>query len=191
MAAKAARNLRLSVWRIEMKVLDLLEEIEEICDTSAGVPLTNKIMVDKAELLEIVDDIRKALPDEITQAQFIKDERERILNDAKEEYETIIKDAGQRADILVDQNEITTRAKQRGREIDESAKAGAKQLKMFTYDYLDKVLYDFQEKMEHLNDQYFGEMFSNLQNTFQGIGDRLTENRNEIRELSYKTQMDE
>ncbi|GHU64256.1 hypothetical protein AGMMS49983_09580 [Clostridia bacterium] len=174
-----------------MKVLDLLEEIEEICDTSAGVPLTNKIMVDKAELLEIVDDIRKALPDEITQAQFIKDERERILNDAKEEYETIIKDAGQRADILVDQNEITTRAKQRGREIDESAKAGAKQLKMFTYDYLDKVLYDFQEKMEHLNDQYFGEMFSNLQNTFQGIGDRLTENRNEIRELSYKTQMDE
>jgi vacuolar-type H+-ATPase subunit H len=174
-----------------MKVLDLLEEIEEICDTSAGVPLTNKIMVDKAELLEIVDDIRKALPDEIQQAQFIKDERERILNDAKEEYETIIKDAEQRAEILVDQNEITTRSKQRAKEIEDSAAAGAKQLKMSTYDYVDKVLYDFQEKMEYLNGQYFGEMFTNLQNTFQGIGDRLTENRNEIRELSYKTQMDE
>ena len=174
-----------------MKVLDLLEEIEEICDTSAGVPLTNKIMVDKAELLEIVEDIRKALPDEIQQAQFIKDERERILNDAKEEYETIIKDAEQRAEILVDQNEITTRSKQRAREIEESAAAGAKQLKMSTYDYVDKVLYDFQEKMEYLDSQYFGEMFTNLQNTFQGVGDRLTENRNEIRELSYKTQMDE
>ena len=174
-----------------MKVLDLLEEVEEICDTSAGVPLTNKIMVDKAELLEIVEDIRKALPDEIQQAQFIKDERERILNDAKEEYETIIKDAEQRAEILVDQNEITTRSKQRAREIEDSAAAGAKQLKMSTYDYVDKVLYDFEEKMEYLNGQYFGEMFTNLQNTFQGIGDRLAENRNEIRELSYKTQMDE
>jgi vacuolar-type H+-ATPase subunit H len=174
-----------------MKVLDLLEEIEEICDTSAGVPLTNKIMVDKAELLEIVDDIRKALPDEIQQAQFIKDERERILNDAKEEYETIIKDAEQRAEILVDQNEITTRSKQRAKEIEDSAAAGAKQLKMSTYDYVDKVLYDFQEKMEYLNGQYFGEMYTNLQNTFQGIGDRLAENRNEIRDLSYKTQMDE
>ncbi|MDR0876391.1 MAG: ATPase [Clostridiales Family XIII bacterium] len=174
-----------------MKVLDLLEEIEEICDTSAGVPLTNKIMVDKAELLEIVDDIRKALPDEIQQAQFIKDERERILNDAKEEYETIIKDAEQRAEVLVDQNEITTRSKQRAKEIEDSAAAGAKQLKMSTYDYVDKVLYDFQEKMEYLNGQYFGEMYTNLQNTFQGIGDRLVENRNEIRELSYKTQMDE
>jgi len=174
-----------------MKVLDLLEEIEEICDTSAGVPLTNKIMVDKAELLEIVSDIRKALPDEIQQAQFIKGERERILRDAKDEYETIIKDAEQRADMLVDQNEITTRARQRARDIDESAAAGAKQLKMSTYDYVDKVLYEFQEKMEYLNSQYFGEMFTNLQNTFKGIDDRLSENRNEIRELSYKTQMDE
>ena len=174
-----------------MKVLDLLEEIEEICDTSAGVPLTNKIMVDKAELIEIVGDIRKALPDEIQQAQFIKDERERILNDAKEEHAIIIRDAEQRAELLVDQNEITTRAKQRARDIEISANAGAKQLKMSTYDYIDKVLYEFQEKMEYLNAQYFGDMFSNLQNTFKGIDDRLSENRNEIRELSYKTQMDE
>jgi len=174
-----------------MKVLDLLEEIEEICDTASGVPLTNKIMVDKAELIEIVSDIRKALPDEIQQAQFIKDERERILGDAKEEYETIIKDAEQRADMLIDQNEITQKAKQRAREISDSAAAGAKQLKMSTYDYVDKVLYDFQEKMEYLNGQYFGDMFTNLQNTFEGINDRLSENRNEIRELSYRTQMDE
>ena len=90
-----------------MKVLDLLEEIVEICDTAAGVPFSTRIMVDKAELVEIVGDIRKALPEEIQQAQFIKDERERILGDAREEYETIIRDAEQRADILVDQNEIT------------------------------------------------------------------------------------
>ena len=174
-----------------MKVLDLLDEIVEICETAAGVPLTNKIMVDKAELIEIVGDIRKALPDEIQQAQFIKDERERILGDAKEEYETIIRDAEQRAEMLVEQHEIAARAKHRAREIEESAMTGAKHLKMSTYDYVDKVLYDFQEKMEILNSQYFGDMFKNLQHTFEGIGDRLSENRNEIRELSYKTQMDE
>ncbi|MCL1896843.1 MAG: ATPase [Clostridiales bacterium] len=174
-----------------MKVLDLLEEIEEICDTAAGVPLMNKIMVDKAEMLEIVSDIRKALPDEIQQAQFIKDERERILGDAKEEYETIIRDAEQRADLLIEQNEITMRAKQRARELEDSAATGAKQLKMSTYDYIDKVLYEFQEKMEYLNVQYFGEMFTNLQNTFDSINDRLSENRNEIRDLSYRTQMEE
>ena len=48
-----------------MKVLDLLAEIEEIVDTSSGVPLTGKIMVDANELLQIVSDIKDALPDDI------------------------------------------------------------------------------------------------------------------------------
>ncbi|MDR0853464.1 MAG: ATPase [Clostridiales Family XIII bacterium] len=174
-----------------MKVLDLLEEIEEICETAPGVPLTNKIMIIKDEMLEIASDIRITLPDEIQQAQFIKEERERILNDAKTEYETIIKDAENRAEILVDQNEITVRAKQRAKDITETAEAQAKELKMGTYDYMDKVLADFEEKMDYLNGQYFGDMFNNLQNTFDGISDRLSENRAEIKELAYKTQLDE
>ena len=52
-----------------MRVLELLEEIEEIVDTAAGFPLTGKIMVDSQELLEIVREIRAELPDEIQQAQ--------------------------------------------------------------------------------------------------------------------------
>ena len=70
-----------------MKVLELLEEIEEIVDTASGFPLTGKIMVDAQELLEIVREIRLELPDEIQQAQWIKNERERIIAEAKKEYE--------------------------------------------------------------------------------------------------------
>ena len=174
-----------------MKVLDLLDEIVEICGTAAGVPLTNKIMVDKAELVEIVNDIKNVMPDEIKQAQFIAEERDRIIDSAKEDYEKLIKDAEERADALVEQNEITMKSKERARDIEDSAAAGAKQLKMETYDYIDKLLYDFQEKVEQLNSQYFGEMFANLQRTFKNIDERLSENRGEIRELSYKTQMEE
>ena len=47
-----------------MRVLELLEEIEEIVDTAAGFPLTGKIMVDSQELLEIVREIRAELPDD-------------------------------------------------------------------------------------------------------------------------------
>ena len=48
-----------------MKVLELLEEIEEIVDTASGFPLTGKIMIDADELLEIVKEIRTELPEEI------------------------------------------------------------------------------------------------------------------------------
>ena len=68
-----------------MKVLELLEEIEDIVDTASGFPLTGKIMVDAQELLEIVKDIRAELPEEIQQAQWIKNERDRILDEAKTE----------------------------------------------------------------------------------------------------------
>jgi DNA anti-recombination protein RmuC len=174
-----------------MKVLDLLDEIEEICETSAGMPLiSNKIVIDKAEMLEIVEEVRQALPDEIQQAQFIKNERQRILDEAKHEYELLIKDAEKQAEIMVDQNEITSRAKQRARDILGNAERNVKQLKMGTFEYIDKILFDFQEKMDLLNGQYFGEMFTNLQTTFEDINGKLMENRNEIKDLAYKTQVE-
>ena len=61
-----------------MRVLELLEEIEEIVDTAAGFPLTGKIMVDSQELLEIVREIRAELPDEIQQAQWMRRSRQTL-----------------------------------------------------------------------------------------------------------------
>ena len=82
-----------------MKVLELLNEIEEIVDTSSGFPLTGKILVDADEILEIVKEIRIELPDEIQQAQWIKEERQRILEEAKE-HENLLKDAKASSRIL-------------------------------------------------------------------------------------------
>jgi vacuolar-type H+-ATPase subunit H len=173
-----------------MKVLDLLDEIEEICETSASMPLiTTKIVVDKTEMLEIIKEIRQVLPDEIQQAQFIKNERQRILDEAKHEYELLIRDAEKQVEIMTDQHEITQQAKQRSREIIENAEGNAKNLKMSTFEYIDKILYDFQEKMDMLNNRYIGDMYQNLQKTFEAVGGKLSENRNEIKELAYKTQM--
>ena len=49
-----------------MKVLELLDELEEIVDTSGSFPLTGKILVDADDILSVVADIRRVLPEEIT-----------------------------------------------------------------------------------------------------------------------------
>ena len=64
-----------------MTVLDLLDEIEEIVETSSAVPLTNKIMVDGNELREIVKEIRQSLPDDVQQAKWIKEQKNNILSE--------------------------------------------------------------------------------------------------------------
>jgi cell division septum initiation protein DivIVA len=173
-----------------MKVLELLDEIEEIIETAAAVPLTKKIIVDGAELQDIVREIRIALPDEIQQAQWIKEQRQNILDEGKKEYELIIQDARQQADILVDTSEIMTRTRAASKDLTAQTEANVKQLKLDTYDYIDKILFDFQGKMEQMNAAYFGDMFTNVQRTFEGINRTVQENRLEIKDLAYKTHLE-
>lgn len=173
-----------------MKVLELLDEIEEIVDTSSSFPLTGKILVDAEEILEIVREIRIELPDEIQQAQWIKDERQRILDEAKREYEDVLKDARGQAESLIENDDITSKAKTRADEILRIADSNVKSMKMGTFEYMEGILYDFQEKVDHLNELYCNEMLNSLQNSFDKINATLNENRNELKDLIYQTQME-
>lgn len=173
-----------------MKVLELLDEIEEIVDTASGFPLTGKIMVDAGEILEIIKEIRIELPDEIQQAQWIKNERQRILDEAKTEYENVLRDAQRQAEALIENDDIIAKAKVRADEIIRVAESNVKHLKMSTFDYIDSILYNFQDKMDQMNAQYFGDMFNNLEKTFDSVNATLTDNRNEIKEMAYRTKME-
>ena len=173
-----------------MKVLELLEELEDIVDAATKVPMMSKVMVEAEDVFSIIREIRLALTDDVQQAKWIRDERDRILADAKTEYERIIREAKKQADYLVETNEITARATKLAQEIKDDADINAKILKMKTYDYVDKILYDMQAKMDEMNMRYFGEMYSNLEKTFDQINQTLSANREEIKDLAYKTQND-
>lgn len=173
-----------------MKVLELLEELEDIVDAATKVPMMSKVMVEAEDVFSIIREIRLALPDDVQQAKWIRDERDRILADAKTEYERIIREAKKQADYLVESNEITARATKLAQEIKDDANINAKILKMKTYDYVDKILYDMQAKMDEMNMRYFGEMYSNLEKTFDQINQTLSANREEIKDLACKTQND-
>ena len=62
-----------------MNVLKLIEELEDIIENCSSIPFVQKVLVSKGEVLEIIKEIRIHLPDEIKQAQWIKEERQRIL----------------------------------------------------------------------------------------------------------------
>ena len=89
---------------------------------------------------------------------------------------------------LVETDDITLRATKLGEQIRQDAETHAKVMKMRTYDYVDKMLFDMQGKMDELNMKYFGEMYSNLEKTFGEINGVLAENREEMKRLAYKTQ---
>ncbi len=171
-----------------MKVLELLDELDEIMETASSVPVVRKVMVDPNEVTEIVKEIRLELPDEIQQAQWIKNERTRILEEAKAEYENIIEDAKKKAAELVEQDEITVKAKQRAEEILRVAKENCSVMKMSILDYTDGMLYNLQEKVDQMYSTYFTDMYDDLQSTFEKINKNIANSRNEVKDQIYKAQ---
>lgn len=173
-----------------MKVLELLDELDEIIEVASSVPVVRKVMVDPNEVTEIVKEIRLELPDEIQQAQWIKNERQRILDEAKAEYESILNEARQKADALVENDEITVKAKARADEILRIAQENSQVMKMSILDYTDSMLYNLQEKVDQMYATYFTDMYDDLQATFEKINNNISTSRNEVKEQIYKSQVE-
>jgi hypothetical protein len=173
-----------------MDILDLIDELNEIANTSSRILMSKKIIVDKEDLLDVAKEIHMALPDDIKEANWLQSQRQQILEDAKREYETIVQDARQQAEIMVSQHEIVEQAQKRAENLTQATYAHTRQLRLDTYAYLNKILMDFQEKVNEMHVLYFGDMFNSLQKGFEGINATLQKNRNQLEDLSYKTQQE-
>lgn len=169
-----------------MKVLELLEELEDIVDTSAGVPLTGKILVDAEEILEIIKEIRVELPDEIKQAVWIKEERQRIINEAHHESEKLITEARAEAEALVENDDIVNKARHKAEDIIKYADSSAKNVKVDTYEYLEGMLSNFQQSVAEMNQTYLQEMYERLQQSLTSIHRTIDDNRNQLKEMAFK-----
>ena len=66
-----------------MQIQELLEALKDVIDEGKEVPFVKKIVVDGEEILDILIEIKKNLPNEIKQAAWITEERTRILQEAK------------------------------------------------------------------------------------------------------------
>jgi vacuolar-type H+-ATPase subunit H len=127
-----------------MEIFTLLENLEDLVETSSKVPFSSKVMVDKEELGEILEEIRLKLPDELKQAKRIKDERLTILNEAQAKADELLKDAEVKIIQMVDEHVITRQAIMQKEEIVENANRVSKEISCGTRDYADALL----EKVE-------------------------------------------
>lgn len=123
-----------------MEIFTLLETLEDILENSRNLPFTNKSMVDKEEMLEIIKEIRIKLPDELKQAKWVKEERQRIISDAELEAQKVLKETEGKIINLIDEHEITKQALAQKEEIIENANKVSKEISDGTREYADNVL---------------------------------------------------
>jgi vacuolar-type H+-ATPase subunit H len=128
-----------------MEILAILETLEDVVERGISMPFSGRCLVDREEILEIIKEVRLKLPDDIKQAKWIKEERQRILLEAQKEANNIIKDAEGRISALVDEHEITKKAYEQANEIIENAQKNARNIRLGTREYADSVLNKVEE----------------------------------------------
>ena len=135
---------------MDMDIMEIVDMLEETIDKASSVPLTGKVMVDKDELLDYIQEIRLVYPDELKEAKWVKEERQRILSEAESRAEAIQKNAEETQMQLIDEHEITRRAYEQANELVNAAQAKSVEIKTDTDQYVDDILNDAEHRLDLL-----------------------------------------
>jgi cell division septum initiation protein DivIVA len=107
---------------------------------SRKLPLTNNVVLDQAAVLELIDQLRVSVPDEVRQAKRITEEAGRITERARDEGDGIIARAQEQAAQMLEERELVRMAQQRAGEILETANRDAAEVRRGADEYAAGVL---------------------------------------------------
>lgn len=136
-----------------MDLLSALNELEELIESSGKIPLTKKVMVEEDRILDLLDRIRTTIPEEIRQAKWVIQEREKVLNDSQKEAMRIMEDAKKQVEIRADDSEVARQAKVVAEEIVAKAEAVAREMREGARGYADEILANLQESLGKIFNQ--------------------------------------
>lgn len=172
-----------------MSVLKLLDELEEVIESCANLPLSGKALIDRNDFLEILKEIRIVLPDEIKQSQWIKQERTSILEEAQNESESMIQNAKKESAEMIENakresDEILSKAEDHVRSLIENdaiVKESTRKAKI--------IIGNAEETAEEIRSgslKYSDAILKNLQKNISDIMETLENNRMELKNMKEK-----
>ncbi len=120
---------------------DLISILYEMIQDARAVPLSSeKCIVEREKVLDLLDEISNSLPGELKQAKTIVDSRSEVITSARREAENIRKQAQQQVQKLASQEEVYKLAQQQADELMRSTQAKVRELKQVTNAYVDDAL---------------------------------------------------
>lgn len=133
-----------------LEVLEIIEMMEDVVEKAISVPFTGRAMIDKDELGDLLQEIRLHLPEDFKQAKWVKEERQRILDEANKEAAAILKNAEEQMAAMIDDHEITKKAYAQANEIVAAAQKNSTEIRTGTLKYADDVMGSLEARIEKL-----------------------------------------
>ena len=92
-----------------MDIVERLEELQVLVEEAKSVPFSSSAVIDRNEFLELIAQLKQAVPDEVRQARWMARDRDELLARARKEADRLLVEAREQRDRLLSRSEISTR----------------------------------------------------------------------------------
>jgi len=127
---------------------ELLVELRDLVESARTMPMSASVLVNREEILGLVDEIFAGVPEEVRHARWLLKERDEFLAQARREADDIIDSARVQAERMVERTEIAREARRVSQKIVDDADAQARRLRLECEDYIDHKLAEFEVVLE-------------------------------------------
>jgi DNA repair exonuclease SbcCD ATPase subunit len=136
-----------------MDILHLVDRLEELFNNSRAIPLTHNVIVDEDKFLDIIDQMRISVPEEVKKAQEVFTKKDRVMAQAQEEANRTLQLARDKAEELVDKETLVSDAKRRAEQILDQARVESDNIKEGADRYAQESLQNLEHAMYQLLNQ--------------------------------------
>jgi cell division septum initiation protein DivIVA len=136
-----------------MDILQLIDRLEELFNESKNIPLTRNVMVDEDRMLDIIDQMRITIPEEVKKAQQLLGQRDRVLAQAQEEANRTIELARQKSEELITKDTVAQDARRRADQIIAQSRVEAENIRADADDYAMNSLLQLEAELERITNQ--------------------------------------
>jgi cell division septum initiation protein DivIVA len=135
---------------VQIEALHLLDRLEAMVSGGARVPLTSRSLVDEQEFIDLLDQIRSSIPEEVRQAKRVSQEREKVILQAQSEADKIINTAREQATALLEENELVRQARDHANAYVEDAVRQAEDVRRGADEYALAALDELEQHLTRL-----------------------------------------
>ncbi len=119
-----------------MDILHLVDRLEELFNESRSIPFTHSVIIDEDRMLDIIDQMKTSIPEEIKRAQQLTAQRDRVLAQATEEANRTLTLAREKGEQIIDQTSIVQAAQARAEQLLAQAQAEAENTRQQADEYV-------------------------------------------------------
>ncbi|MEU4999464.1 cell division initiation protein [Streptomyces sp. NPDC021622] len=127
-----------------MDVQKKIDEIVEAIGSARSMPMSASCVVNRADLLSMLEEVRRALPGSLAQAQELIGGREQLVEQARQEAERIIETAHAERGSLISDTEVARNSQGEAARILAEARQAAEEVRVEADDYVDSKLANFE-----------------------------------------------